>query len=172
MTDLVITPYIIRVRKIMKNIKKGDNGLYIQEEEIRELLRSVKHVPDSKTEGKRKESVPARVRIIVLSLSAVILLIIGIILIVNAHNKTKPLIGRWSYDDATVYEFGEDGQGSLILPLNSYSFSYKEDNGTLIIDFSDDMAEDKNYTYQVSGDTLLLIGNDGSEYQFVRKDSE
>lgn len=154
----------------MKSKRTDDTG-NIQDEEFRRILQSVKHVPDRRTEERRNRTIPTGAWVIGLSILAVILLVVGIILIVNALKETDPLVGKWNYDDTTIYEFGEDGRGSLILPLNSYSFSYKDDNGSLFIDFSDDTAEDKTYTYEISDDILLLTG-DGTEYRFIRVDSE
>ena len=138
----------------MKSKRTDDTG-NIQDEEFRRILQSVKHVPDRRTEERRNRTIPTGAWVIGL----------------NALKETDPLVGKWNYDDTTIYEFGEDGRGSLILPLNSYSFSYKDDNGTLFIDFSDDTAEDKTYTYEISDDILLLTG-DGTEYRFIRVDSE
>ena len=81
-----------------------------------------------------------------------------IVLLISIFINRNPLAGKWNMDDVTVYEFGSDHKGALVLPSAEYEFSYKIKENILYIDFVSDKAKDASYTYQIQGDTLTLEG--------------
>lgn len=101
------------------------------------------------------------------ALMAVLLaMLIGIALGIRSCSKPK-LTGRWDVDGTTVYEFGKNGQGALVLMTAQYEFHYEIDGDTLKIDFIDDAALDARYTFEVDKNILFMTGGPGdarSEY--------
>ena len=81
---------------------------------------------------------------------------------------SKPtIIGRWDLDGTTVYEFGKNGQGALILLNAEYEFSYVIEEDILRIDFADEAALDAEYTFVLEKNLLFWTGGPGdarSEY--------
>jgi hypothetical protein len=102
-----------------------------------------------------------------IALMAVLLaMLIGIALGIRSCSKPK-LTGRWNIDGTTVYEFGKNGKGALILMTARYEFHYEIDGDTLKIDFIDDAALDAKYTFEVDKKVLFMTGGPGdarSEY--------
>ncbi len=88
----------------------------------------------------------------------IILVMLGIFKVINSKNK---LIGSWTTDGVTVYEFNKNGKGKLILPLAEYEFNYKTKSNKLSIDFINDKSEDSDYTYSFKMKKLVLEGEKG-----------
>ena len=72
------------------------------------------------------------------------------------------LIGKWTTDGNTIYQFDKDNIGSLIVPLSNYEFSYKIDGDKLFIDFKNEKSEDSTYTYSLEDNKLTLKGKIGT----------
>lgn len=73
------------------------------------------------------------------------------------------LKGTWNYDDITMYQFNGRGKGTLVLPENSYEFSYELTEEEVHMDFANEQIEDSSYYYSVEEDTLTLFGAVGKE---------
>ena len=138
----------------------------LQDEDIRQIRKTIKRVPNNKTE-KTKVS-DNRIIILLSVLIVAVLFLAGIMWFIVSINKTDVLNGTWSYDDVTVYVFDGHGHGTLQLPLNSYEYSYTVQDGTVQLDFADESIEDRIYTYTLSDDVLFLIGDDGTSYRFAK----
>ncbi len=95
---------------------------------------------------------------------AVLVIVIGVVVM----NGNTSLTGRWRIDDATVYEFDENGNGVMCTSLNEYAFTYTAEGSTLTIDFENGAAEDTAYQYSVQGETLTL--ERGTEVYKLKKD--
>ena len=93
----------------------------------------------------------------------------------NIQNETiqeeKALIGTWTTDGVTVYEFKEKGYGVLKLPLSEYKFSYKTEGDKLFINFDSKETRDSNYEYFFQGENLILKGIKGTtgNYTFYKR---
>lgn len=83
---------------------------------------------------------------------AVLLIVIALV----AMNGNASLAGRWRIDDATVYEFNDDGKGVMRTSLNEYTFTYTAEGSILTIDFENEAARDTEYQYSIKGKTLTL----------------
>ena len=84
-----------------------------------------------------------------------------IIMIITRNNnnfKENSLIGLWTTDGVTIYEFKDNGKGILKLPLSEYEFSYKIDENKLHIDFESEETTDSDYEYYFENDNLILKG--------------
>ena len=97
-------------------------------------------------------------------------LLIGIIFAVRSCSRPS-IVGRWDIDGTTVYEFGKDGKGALVLMTMEYEFTYTIEDDLVRINFVDEGALDADYIFQVQKDTLFLTGGPGdakSEYVLDR----
>ena len=109
--------------------------------------------------------------------SVKILLLIVLVIIVIAicckfsfrgkESVKDTLIGKWTTDGNTVYQFDEDNTGALIVPLSNYEFSYKINGDKLSIDFKNEKSEDSTYTYSLKDGKLILKGKNGT-FKFKR----
>jgi len=86
--------------------------------------------------------------------------------------EEKSLIGSWTTDGVTVYEFRENGNGVLKLPLTEYMFSYKFEENKLFINFESKETRDSNYEYFFEEEKLILKGIKGTtgNYTFYKQE--
>ncbi len=156
----------------------------LREEDYREIRRTIKRIPANSTRQhnsaddiNRKHIKPAsrkdnRIRYVLICLG--VLAIVAVIVVIVINNKSKKadtITGRWSLDDVTVYSFDGNGHGEMALPLNTYEFSYLIEADKIKIDFINESAEDREYSYIISEDTLTLTDADGTEYIFTNNES-
>lgn len=119
---------------------------------------------------KRKRAKKRKVRqrrMAVISVTVLAVLILIIVLIgkgcAGGNYDNVALSGVWKYDQYTEYVFDGEGKGCMCLDGNNYfAFIYKAKNGTLHLDFALDYVTDCQYTYSVEGDTLTLVGGEGT----------
>ena len=112
-----------------------------------------------------------RIRMIVGSVVIVLLLVLVVFGIKKISGDGFK--GTWNLDGTTMYQFNGSGKGEMVLPNNSYDFSYSVDkeNKTISIDFVLEKANDYSYTFEFSGDKLILSGGDEDEtfaYEFTK----
>ena len=55
------------------------------------------------------------------------------------------IVGTWTTDSVTVYEFYKNNTGKLIVSLTEYDFRYSLKNHTLSIVFDSEKSKDTNY---------------------------
>ena len=101
----------------------------------------------------------------------VLILIVLIVLLFKSCSTDKRIIGTWDYDTVTVYRFDKNGEGALLLPNESYAFTYSVEEGRLIIDFENENITDHTYTFSINGSELTLAAEEsaGTEYVLTRK---
>ena len=80
----------------------------------------------------------------------------------NLCGRTDALAGKWDFDGTTAYEFDSKGSGAMLLTLADYDFTYEIKDNQLYIDFVNESAHDATYEFSVKGDTLILIGGEGT----------
>ena len=97
-----------------------------------------------------------------------IIIIIFIALLFLLPRKGNDLIGTWTTDDVTVYQFNKGGTGALIVPLGTYDFTYKTEKDKLSIDFESEESIDYEYKYYFKDDKLILEGTNG-KFTFKKK---
>ncbi len=119
---------------------------------------------------RRRKAKIRRYCILAAAIAAILLLII---LICKGCAGGDVLKGTWDMDGTTVYQFEGNGEGSMILPSNTYTFKYtiNEEEKTVSIDFEDEKANDYTYNYEVTKDKLILSGSEGKEsfaYEFTK----
>lgn len=95
-----------------------------------------------------------KIIIIIVVVITIVILISGYLLLTN--KKNNKLIGFWTIDGYTNYEFLENDKGNLVLPHKKMEFTYKIKDNKLCIDFKDKNAIDKCYEYNFEGKKLVI----------------
>ena len=135
--------------------------------------------PRRRARRKRKLKKPA----VLLALIILIIIIIVVVVIIKSKNKTVSseegsseelvdeisLIGKWTTDENTIYEFYKDGKGALVVPISVIPFSYKTDEKMIYIDFEPEDSEDTNFEYILDDNNLTLKNSNGT-FEFFRMD--
>lgn len=108
---------------------------------------------------KKKSSKIILIICIFIAIIASSVIIIKVIRNIKKNNlKENSLIGLWTTDRVTIYEFKDNGKGMLKLPLSEYEYSYKIDGNKLHIDFESEETTDSDYEYYFENDNLILKG--------------
>ena len=119
----------------------------------------------------KKKKVFLNVRNVVILICIIITIILIVIVAIpkatNVKIKNK-IIGTWTTDGNTIYEFKKNNTGILILPLTKYTFTYKIKDNTLYIDFENENSTDSEYTYKIENNKLILDGTKGI-FTFTKK---
>ena len=99
----------------------------------------------------------------IVSLLALLFVVLIIVLICKGcSGRIDALAGKWDFDGTTAYEFDGKGSGAMLLTLADYDFTYEIKDNQLYIDFVNESAHDATYEFSVKGDTLILIGGEGT----------
>lgn len=78
------------------------------------------------------------------------------------QGKTDSLMGVWKYDEYTKYEFDGKENGCLRFEELQYEFTYSIKDDVLKMDFADPAVHDCEYTFSTNGNSLTLIGGEGT----------
>ena len=107
-------------------------------------------------------------RLLLFALIIIIVVILCCKFIFKKKNSVEEtIIGKWTTDGVTVYQFNNDNIGVLIVPLSQYDFKYEIDEDSLLIDFISEKSEDSKYTYTLKDGELKLKGANGT-FNFKR----
>ena len=125
-------------------------------------------------EAKRKKQRMMRIRAgIIVALALALLTTVTVLLLRNRTPAADPTIeGIWLYEDSTRYCFFEDKTGRMDVGNESYEYTYSVTDGTVSIDFVQDFLRDCKYAFTVKGDTMTLVGGEGTaggEYRLQRQ---
>ena len=105
------------------------------------------------------------------SLNKLLLFVIFVVIVIafccsfslmKKNNVKDTILGKWTTDEVTVYQFNKDNTGKLIVPLSEYEFTYKIEGDKLYIDFVNEKSEDSEYTYFLKDSKLNLKGKNGT----------
>ena len=100
----------------------------------------------------------------------VLIIVILLIVIISKSvlsDKSK-IVGTWTTDGITIYEFKKNNTGKLKVSLSEYVFKYKLKKNIIYIDFESDKIEDSNYNYSFK-DKKLILKNEKGEFTFTKK---
>lgn len=99
----------------------------------------------------------------------------------SVHNVTiieggganvRDVEGKWNLDDNTYLQFDGQGKGFMHVANDKehLHFRYSAENGVLAIDMDSDASLDKEYHYELDGDSLTLTNSDGQVYNLTKVD--
>ena len=132
---------------------------------------------ENKTRSKSRKKKKRKLPIFIFFILVIAIVVCAIIYIPKIKEQSKQaklkkqLLGSWTTDGYTVYEFYEEGEGALKIPMADYVFSYTIDENKVSIDFENEKSIDSDYEFSFEGktyDILLAIdseNNDGGLYQ-------
>lgn len=106
---------------------------------------------------------------IIVAFVVITIIIIGYLLLINKNNNK--IIGFWTLDGYTNYEFLENNKGNLVLPHKKMEFTYKIKDNTICIDFKDENAIDKCYEYNFDGKELIIRDNENNIFNLKKKNN-
>ncbi len=98
----------------------------------------------------------------------IVIIIFSIILCKSLFSSKVKLIGTWTTDDVTTYEFYKNNTGKLVVSLSEYKFKYSLKKNILYIDFENDKSEDSKYEYKFKNKKLVL-SNEKGIFTFIKK---
>ncbi len=87
----------------------------------------------------------------------------------------EDIVGIWTIDGTTVYEFGEDGQGALVLPEHSYSFVYTIEADKLLLKFDNSSIGKVIFKIKPADDAIILEREEETgtaEFMLEKQESE
>ena len=88
----------------------------------------------------KKKYKVSRVKIVSL---IIVLLILFLLIYTLLSRKDNPIVGKWSTDKGTVYQFNKDYTGKLILAIGEYNYKYEIKDDKVIIDFESEKSTDR-----------------------------
>ena len=124
---------------------------------------------------KKKKSIVSKLIILILIIAMAILCVVYIPRFKNNDNKNEleeKIIGSWTTDGYSVYEFYENKKGALVLPIATYDFNYKIEENIISIDFENEKSIDSDYEFSFEGEKLILkgINNASGTYTFTKNE--
>ncbi len=125
----------------------------------------------------RAKRLRRRRRIITISAAIILALLIFLIVILvkscrndsSATNPYQQIQGEWAVDNITKYAFNSDGNGALILPSDTYDFTYEIKDNVITIDFTSDLVIDSSYTYDIIGKQLTITDVKNADLKYILK---
>ena len=84
----------------------------------------------------------------------------------------KSLLGSWTTDGYTIYEFYAEGKGALKIPMSDYNFSYSIEDNSIHIDFENEKSIDSDYEFSFADEKLILkgINKTSGTYTFTKNE--
>ena len=129
-------------------------------------------------EGNESSKNNKKINIILLIVIIIGLVIITCFMILSPKIKEKQkgkdleknIIGTWTSDSYSKYEFNKNGKGILKNPSNDYNFTYIVHSNKLYIDFEDENSIDLNFIFSFEDGDLVLQGikESSGTYRFKR----
>lgn len=101
-------------------------------------------------------------KIILIIILIVVIAVIGIAIITYLNRPERVLNGTYVYNEDTKYNFDGKGKGSMQFRTDEYEYTYLVDGETLKLDFVDEGNVDATYNFKIEGNTLTLIGGEGT----------
>ncbi len=144
-----------------------------------ESQRAKERVHRRRLQREREKRLRRRRRIIAITAAIILALLIFLIVILvkscgsdnSATNPYKQIQGEWAVDNITKYDFNSDGKGALILPSDTYDFTYEIDNDVITIDFTSDLVIDSSYIYTIKNNVLTIsdVNNQDVKYALTKE---
>ncbi len=140
-----------------------------------ESKRAKERVHRRRLQREREKRLRRRRRIVVITAAIILALLIFLVVILvkscgsdsSATNPYKKIQGEWAVDNITKYAFNSDGKGALILPSDTYDFTYEINNGVITIDFKSDRVIDSSYSYTIENNELCITDVNNSNVKYI-----
>lgn len=118
-------------------------------------------------EARKRRLRRRRIRNGVVTIFVLTLIILCIVLFFRSCSTDKRIVGTWDYDTVTIYRFDKNGEGALLLPNESYAFTYSVEEDRLFIDFENESLTDHTYIFTVNGSKLTLTAEEPGNTVYV-----
>lgn len=105
--------------------------------------------------------------IITVVVITIVIIISGCLLLTNKGNNE--IIGFWTIDGYTNYEFLDNNKGNLVLSHKKIEFTYKIKGNTICIDFKDENAIDKCYEYKFDNKKLVIKDSSNNVFTLTKE---
>jgi len=107
---------------------------------------------------------------LIISIILIVIIIISLLLIFKLKSKKNPFLGSWVSEGGTIYEFKENNEGVMTVPLSDYKFTYEIKDNILEVDFENDKATDTNYKYSFEKNkNKCVLTSDRGIFVFTKK---
>lgn len=84
--------------------------------------------------------------------------------------SAEDVLGVWTTDGITIYEFNDDSTGTLKTGAADDSiFYYSVEDGVLYIDFADDSVTDASYNCHIDGNTLYFDNTENQQMYTLKR---
>lgn len=114
---------------------------------------------------KRKKKQTQRRMVLCGAISALAVIIVGIILLAKGcSGGTDALAGTWEFDGTTTYSFDGSGSGAMELPSISYDFTYTIDGNKLMIDYANESVRDSEIQFSIFNNRKKLFLKNPGRY--------
>ena len=113
----------------------------------------------SKTNKRSKRKAEQKKKKIIISVIVAIIIIIFLVCVFR-ENK-NPLVGKWSTDKGTVYEFNKDKTGKLSIAIGEYEYKYEIKKNKVFVDFDGENSIDTEFTFKIEKGSLVLESSNG-----------
>jgi len=132
----------------------------MEKEEYIQYYNTERYPQRRKAYYKRKKR--QRNTIFIIASVVVIMLIVGVFAFLLLRNHNDIIKGTWVYDQYTQYEFDGKIDGCMCLEELHYEFTYTVKGDKLKMDFEDPSVHDCEYKFKIDGNSLILIGGEGT----------
>ena len=98
-----------------------------------------------------------------------VIVILFITFLVCINSKRNPLVGKWTTEKGTIYQFNKDYTGKLILSIGEYEYKYEIKGDKVYVDFTSESSNDTEFIFKVDNDKLVLENKNGT-FNFTKID--
>ena len=140
-----------------KNIKtKTKNNSNTKAKTSTSTKTSVKSSTTTKKRRRRKDEQKKKMIIIVVVVVIIIIFLLGLF-----KGNKNPLVGKWTTDKGTVYEFNKDKTGKLSIAIGEYEYKYEIKKDKVFVDFDGENSIDTEFTFKIENGSLILESSNG-----------
>ena len=98
----------------------------------------------------------------ILLIVLIAIVILSILISFKLINKnSNPLVGKWTTEKGTIYQFNKDYTGKLILSIGEYEYKYEIKDNKVFVDFVSEKSTDTEFSYKFEEDKLILENKNG-----------
>ncbi len=91
----------------------------------------------------------------------IICFLVLLIILLFGKSNSNPIVGKWTTEKGTIYQFDKDYTGKLILSIGEYEYKYEIKDDKVIIDFISEKSNDTEFKFKFEGEKLILENSNG-----------